>query len=173
MLCHEDEGKNGDCSLGPHGRPLYTWRAADSRWHPPRESRRHTRQPEGVRPFRLSTDLPGPNGASEDEELMDALSEDELLDECLEEEPGEPVREEVLELVEAASASGLDWDGAEQGLPCVLSASNLSGDMMRGVDLADAGHHPTINKGREVGELQVLTLHLGPVSPSGMSSLDE
>jgi len=39
-----------------------------------------------VQPFRLSTDLPDPDSASEEEELVDALSEDELLKECLEEE---------------------------------------------------------------------------------------
>ena len=61
-----------------------------------------------MRPFHLSTDLPSPNGASEDEELVDALSEDELLDERPEEEPGEPVPEEAQELVEATSASWLD-----------------------------------------------------------------
>jgi len=77
-----------------------------------------------VRPFHLSTDLPGPNGASEEEELVDALSKDELLDERSEEELGEPVPEEVLELVEATLAFGLDWNRAEQGLPCVPSASN-------------------------------------------------
>ncbi|KAJ8435554.1 hypothetical protein Cgig2_015409 [Carnegiea gigantea] len=184
----QDEGENGDRSLGPHGRPLYTWRAAYSQLHPPRESQWHTRAPgnsdpssmvsitAGVRPFRLSTDLPGPNGASE-EELVDALSEDELLNDRSEKEPGEPIPEEALELVEDTSASGLDWDAAKQGLPCVPSASNSLGDLMRGVDLGhcigslfgfpilillgDAGHHPAINKGREVGELRVPTLHLG------------
>ena len=55
---------------------------------------------------------------------MDALSKDELLDERSEEELGEPVPEEVLELVEATLAFGLDWNRAEQGLPCVPSASN-------------------------------------------------
>ncbi|KAJ8422881.1 hypothetical protein Cgig2_027364 [Carnegiea gigantea] len=31
--------------------------------------------------------------------------------------------------------------------------------------LRDSGHHPAINNGREVGELRVLTLHLGPSLP--------
>ncbi|KAJ8424648.1 hypothetical protein Cgig2_016917 [Carnegiea gigantea] len=44
-------------------------------------------------PFRLSTDLPGPNGTSEEEELVDALSEDELLAELSDEELNEPVPE--------------------------------------------------------------------------------
>jgi len=61
-----------------------------------------------MRPFHLSTDLPSPNDASEEEELVEALSEDELLEECLEEEPDEPIPEQALELVEATSASGLD-----------------------------------------------------------------
>ncbi|KAJ8423405.1 LOW QUALITY PROTEIN: hypothetical protein Cgig2_030572 [Carnegiea gigantea] len=38
-----------------------------------------------ARPFRLSTDLPDPNDALEEEGLVDTLSEDELLEECLEE----------------------------------------------------------------------------------------
>ncbi|KAJ8438251.1 LOW QUALITY PROTEIN: hypothetical protein Cgig2_030616 [Carnegiea gigantea] len=61
----------------------------------------------GVRPFHLSTNLPGSKDASEEEELVDALFEDELLEEGLEEEPDKPVPEEALELVEATSASGL------------------------------------------------------------------
>ncbi|KAJ8424981.1 hypothetical protein Cgig2_031930 [Carnegiea gigantea] len=55
-------------------------------------------------PFRFTTDLPGPNDASKEEELVDALSEEGLLEECLEEEPDE--HEEALELVEATLASG-------------------------------------------------------------------
>jgi len=62
----------------------------------------------GVRPFHLSTDLPGPNDALEEVELIDALFEDELLEECLEEEPDEPIPGQALELVEATLASGLD-----------------------------------------------------------------
>ena len=69
---------------------------------------------------------------------MDALSKDELLDKHSEEEPGEPVPEEALELVEATLAFGLDWGGVEQGLPCMLLASNSSGDLMRKVDLVFA-----------------------------------
>jgi len=62
----------------------------------------------GVRPFRLRTDLSGPNYASKEEELVDTLSEDELLEECLEEKLDEPIPEEALKLVKATLASGLD-----------------------------------------------------------------
>ncbi|KAJ8419332.1 LOW QUALITY PROTEIN: hypothetical protein Cgig2_015421 [Carnegiea gigantea] len=37
---------------------------------------------EGVQPFCLTTDLPGPNNASGEDELVEALSEDELRGEC-------------------------------------------------------------------------------------------
>ncbi|KAJ8449194.1 hypothetical protein Cgig2_027196 [Carnegiea gigantea] len=79
--------------------------------------------PSGARPFLLSTDLPGADGPSGDEALVDAPSKDELLE---------------LELVEATSTSGLDGDRAKQGLPCVPSARNSSRDLMRGIDLAFA-----------------------------------
>ncbi|KAJ8419822.1 LOW QUALITY PROTEIN: hypothetical protein Cgig2_013316 [Carnegiea gigantea] len=117
-------GENGDHSLGPPGTPLYTWQAAHSRWHPPQESGRNNRQARGwvpgnsdpsttisvttsARSFRLSTDLPDPNDALDEEGLVDALSEDELLEDCLEEQPDEPVPQEALELVEPTSASGI------------------------------------------------------------------
>ncbi|KAJ8440094.1 hypothetical protein Cgig2_025293 [Carnegiea gigantea] len=88
--------------------------------------------PSGAWPFLLSTDLPGADGPSGDEVLIDAPSEDELLDELSEEELDEAAPEVELELVEATSAFGLDEDGAEQGLPCVPSTSSSSGDLMRG-----------------------------------------
>ena len=62
----------------------------------------------GVRLFRLSTDLLGPNDASREDELIEALFEDELLEKCPGEELDEPIPKEVLELVEATSTSGLD-----------------------------------------------------------------
>ncbi|KAJ8447438.1 LOW QUALITY PROTEIN: hypothetical protein Cgig2_019432 [Carnegiea gigantea] len=93
----QDEGGNGDRSLGPHGRPLCTWRVTHLQWHLPRGSR--------------STDWPGPNGALEEEEFVDTLSEGKLLDELSEEELGKPVPEVALELVEAISASRLDLNG--------------------------------------------------------------
>ena len=61
----------------------------------------------GMRPFRLGTELPGPNDDS-GEELVEAPLDDELLEECLDAELGEPDREEVLKLEEATSASELD-----------------------------------------------------------------
>ena len=73
-----------------------------------------------MRPFCLSTELPGSNGTSEEEGLVDALSEGEILDELSEEELDEVVPEVELELVEATSASRLDGNGAERGLPCAL-----------------------------------------------------
>ncbi|KAJ8421644.1 LOW QUALITY PROTEIN: hypothetical protein Cgig2_019217 [Carnegiea gigantea] len=114
-------------------------------------------------PFHLSTDLPGPNDTSEEEELVDALSEDELLDECPEEELDEPILSEALELVEATSAFGLDWRGAEQGLPCVPSASNSSGDLMRGVDLVFAILHIISNDDLP----RIRHLHLGAKDVGG------
>ena len=61
----------------------------------------------GERSFHLSTKLPGPNDGVE-KELVEAPSEDELLEECPVTKLGEPDCEEVLELEEVASASGLD-----------------------------------------------------------------
>ncbi|KAJ8419438.1 hypothetical protein Cgig2_027358 [Carnegiea gigantea] len=91
----------------------------------------------GARPFHLSTNLPGPNGTSEEEELVDALSEDELFDKLSEKELDEVVLEVELELVEAISASWLDENGAKRGLPCVPSTSSSSRDLMHRVD---SGH---------------------------------
>ncbi|KAJ8446512.1 hypothetical protein Cgig2_027474 [Carnegiea gigantea] len=85
--------------------------------------------PSGARPFLLSTNLPGANGPSGDEEL------NELLDQLSEEELDEAPTEVDLELVEATSAPGLDEDGDEQGLRYVPSVSSLSGDLMHGLDL--------------------------------------
>jgi len=87
----------------------------------------------------LGTDLPRAEGPSRDEELVDAPSEDECLDELSEEEEEEEVSPEVeLVLVETTLAAGLNKLGAEQGLPCVALANNLSKDLMRGVDLVVA-----------------------------------
>ena len=86
-------------------------------------------------PFRCSTGLPGADGSSGDGELVDAPSEDELLNELPDEEA--PSKEE-LELVEATSAPDLGVEGAEQGLPCVPSTSSSSGDLRRGVVLVFA-----------------------------------
>ncbi|KAJ8420763.1 hypothetical protein Cgig2_030939 [Carnegiea gigantea] len=88
--------------------------------------------PSSARPFLLSTDLPGAYGLLREEGLVDAPSEDELLDELSEEELEEASPEVELELVGATSAPGLDEDRAEQGLPCIPSASSSSGDLMRG-----------------------------------------
>ncbi|KAJ8427573.1 LOW QUALITY PROTEIN: hypothetical protein Cgig2_021718 [Carnegiea gigantea] len=46
-----------------------------------------------------------------------------------------------LVLVEATSAPDFDEVGVEQGLPCVPSANNSSGDLMQGVDLVFAILH--------------------------------
>ncbi|KAJ8420668.1 LOW QUALITY PROTEIN: hypothetical protein Cgig2_025352 [Carnegiea gigantea] len=140
----------------------------------------------GVRPFRLGTEPPGPNDDSG--LLVVAPLEDELLEEYPEAKLGEPDREEVLELEEATSASGLDSGGTEQGLPNVPSARSSSecwgwrnthswtrgsARLKKGNDIGnlfrlpililsgDSSHHSTINKGREVGKLRVPTLHLG------------
>ncbi|KAJ8427426.1 hypothetical protein Cgig2_019038 [Carnegiea gigantea] len=84
--------------------------------------------PSGAQSFLLSTDLPGADDPSGEEELVDAPSEDELLDERSEEKLKKVPPEE------ATLALGWDEDGTEQGLPCVPSASSLSGDLIRGVD---------------------------------------
>ncbi|KAJ8420397.1 hypothetical protein Cgig2_013884 [Carnegiea gigantea] len=164
----------------------------------------------GVRPFRLGTELPGPNDDSV-EELIEAPSEDKLLEECPEAELGEPDRKEVLELEEATLASGLRLchpANLEVGhivsygdLPRVrhlhLRAKNVGGGgvlatrprgvarLKKGNDIGnlfrllililsgDASHHPTINKGREVGELRCRPSIWGPACPSRTSPLDE
>ncbi|KAJ8423667.1 LOW QUALITY PROTEIN: hypothetical protein Cgig2_009288 [Carnegiea gigantea] len=61
----------------------------------------------GIRPVCLGTELTGPHDDSV-EELVKAPYEDELREEFPEAELREPDREEVLELKEATSASGLD-----------------------------------------------------------------
>ncbi|KAJ8435716.1 LOW QUALITY PROTEIN: hypothetical protein Cgig2_002673 [Carnegiea gigantea] len=72
------------------------------------------------------------------EELVDAPSKDELLNELSEEELEEAFYEVGLVLVVATSAPSLDEDGAKQGLPCVPSVSSSLGDLMHGVDLVFA-----------------------------------
>ncbi|KAJ8428834.1 hypothetical protein Cgig2_005899 [Carnegiea gigantea] len=167
MLCHEvgttctgansyfsisplsrDEGENGDRSLGPPGKPLYTWWAAHSRWHPPQESRTSTRRARGARPFRLSTDLPGPNDASEEEKLVDALSKEELFKECLEEELNEPILEEALELVEATSASG--YGDLPRMRHLHLRAKNAKDG---GILAAEPQRNARLKKGHDIGNL--------------------
>ncbi|KAJ8450535.1 LOW QUALITY PROTEIN: hypothetical protein Cgig2_020172 [Carnegiea gigantea] len=83
-----------------------------------------TTNPLGAWPFLLSIDLPGADGLSGDEELVDTPSDDELLDKLSEEKLEEVSPEVELELMEVTLAPGLDEDGAEQGLPCVPSASS-------------------------------------------------
>ncbi|KAJ8422451.1 LOW QUALITY PROTEIN: hypothetical protein Cgig2_002965 [Carnegiea gigantea] len=70
-----------------------------------------------------------------DEELIDAPSEDECLDELSKKKEEEVSPEAELVLVEATSASNFDELVVEQGLPYAPSANNSSGDLMRGVDL--------------------------------------
>ena len=82
--------------------------------------------------------MPGAHDPSGDEELVDAPSEDELLNELSEEELEEASPEVELVLVEATSASSFEELGVEQGLPCVPSANKSSGDLMRGVALVFA-----------------------------------
>ncbi|KAJ8420555.1 hypothetical protein Cgig2_014918 [Carnegiea gigantea] len=65
-------------------------------------------------------------------------SKDELLNELLEKELEEASLEEELVLLDATSAPSFNEVGAEQGLPCVSSASSSLGDLMRGVDLVFA-----------------------------------
>ncbi|KAJ8435396.1 LOW QUALITY PROTEIN: hypothetical protein Cgig2_009647 [Carnegiea gigantea] len=81
----------------------------------------------GIRPVCLGTEPTDPVDGLVGE-LVEAPSEDELREECPDAELHEPDREEVLELEEAASASGFDGVGIERGLPSVPSASNSSGD---------------------------------------------
>ena len=69
----------------------------------------------GVRSIRLGTELPGFNHRG-GEALVEAPSEDELLEECPMVELGEPDCVGLLELEEVVSALGLDGGGTE-GLP--------------------------------------------------------
>ncbi|KAJ8428286.1 hypothetical protein Cgig2_027418 [Carnegiea gigantea] len=75
------------------------------------------------RPLFLRTDL---------SRLVDAFSEDEHLDDTSEAEEDVSPEEELV-LVEATSAADFGGLGAEQGLPWMPSANNLSGLLMRGV----------------------------------------
>jgi len=91
--------------------------------------------PTGERPFLLSTDLPRAEGPSWDEVLIDAPFEEKCLDELSEEEEQEVSPKVDLVLVEATLGPGFDELGAEQGLPCIPSANNSSGDLMQGLDV--------------------------------------
>ena len=91
-----------------------------------------------MRSFCLSTNLPEAGDSSEELELVDVPSEDKLLDELSVEELDEATPKVELELVKATSATVLDGDGAEQGLPCMPLASSSSGDLMHGVHLVFA-----------------------------------
>ncbi|KAJ8421604.1 hypothetical protein Cgig2_025733 [Carnegiea gigantea] len=145
-------------------------------------------EPREFRPFSrdlcyLITDLPGPDGTSEEEELVDVLSEDELLDQLLEEELDEADPEVELELVEATLASGYGdlpgirhlhlWAEDDEGGGILAAGPRGSSRFRRGHRIenlfgfptfilsGDAGHHSAINKGWEAGELRVSTLSLG------------
>ncbi|KAJ8433864.1 hypothetical protein Cgig2_032075 [Carnegiea gigantea] len=89
----------------------------------------------GARPLFLSMDLPGVIGLSWGEELVDAPSEDELLDSLSEEREGVPSEEELV-FMDTTSAAGPEELGTKRGLPSMVpSASNSSGDLIIGVDL--------------------------------------
>ncbi|KAJ8424932.1 LOW QUALITY PROTEIN: hypothetical protein Cgig2_027945 [Carnegiea gigantea] len=144
--------------------------------------------PTREQPFLLSTNFPRVEDTLWEEELIEAPSEDECLHDLSEEEGDVPLDIELI-LVEATSTLGLDELGAEQGLPCVPSANNSSGDLMRGVDLrhrignpfgfpifilsGDARNHPAINKGREARDCGWQPFTWGPTNPLRSSPLDE
>ncbi|KAJ8441090.1 LOW QUALITY PROTEIN: hypothetical protein Cgig2_000351 [Carnegiea gigantea] len=95
--------------------------------------------PTRERPFLLSTDFPEVEGPSCNEELVDALSEDECLNDLSEVEEDVPPKVELV-IVEATWAPGFNELRAEQGLPCVPSANNSSGDLIRETeDTRDGG----------------------------------
>ncbi|KAJ8446908.1 hypothetical protein Cgig2_013209 [Carnegiea gigantea] len=85
------------------------------------------------RPFLLSTDIPKVGGPPWDEKLIDALSEDERLNDRSEVEEDVPSEEEQV-LVEATSTTGFGELRAKQGLPWMPSTSSSSGVLTRGVD---------------------------------------
>ncbi|KAJ8434799.1 hypothetical protein Cgig2_033749 [Carnegiea gigantea] len=119
------------------GRPSYGSKRAGAPGNSGPSATISRTSPTGERPFLLSTNLPGVEGPSWDEELVDAPSEDECLDNLSEVE--KEVHPEVeLVVAEATSAPGFDELGAEQGLPCVPLANNSSGDLMQGADLVFA-----------------------------------
>ncbi|KAJ8429992.1 hypothetical protein Cgig2_033917 [Carnegiea gigantea] len=139
----------------------------------------------GERSFLLSTHLPGAGDPSWDEKLVDAPSEDEHLDELSEEE--EEVSPEVeLVLVEATLAPDLHLRTEDTRGGGILAARPRGstwfkkrprvGNLFRFprlILLGDARHRLAINKGREVRELRMATLHLETDQPLGTSPLDE
>ena len=72
-----------------------------------------------------------------EDELVDAPSEDECLDDLSEDDEDVPLEVELV-LMEANSAPNFDDLMVEQGLPCVPSTNNSSGDLMGGVYLVFA-----------------------------------
>ena len=72
-------------------------------------------------------------GPSWDEELIDAPSKDECLDDPSKVEEDVPSEEELV-LVKATSTAGFGELGVEQGFPCMQSASSSLGFLTRGVD---------------------------------------
>ncbi|KAJ8439688.1 LOW QUALITY PROTEIN: hypothetical protein Cgig2_010185 [Carnegiea gigantea] len=146
--------------------------------------------PSGARPFLLSTDLHGANDLSGDEALVDAPSEDKLLDELSEEELEEvpprlglrhSLNLKISHIISYGDLPGIChlhlWAEDTKG-GGILAArpqgsaqfkkrnhvGNLFG-FLTFILLGDAGHHPTIDKGREARKLQVPTLHLGAGQP--------
>ncbi|KAJ8426831.1 hypothetical protein Cgig2_025769 [Carnegiea gigantea] len=112
----------------------------------------------GVRPFHLGTEPPGPNDDS-GEELVEAPSENELLEECPEAKMG--VRHLHLR---AKNAGGKGVLAAGARGSARLKKENGIGNLFRLpilILLGDASHHSAINKGQKVRELGVPTLHLG------------
>ncbi|KAJ8429887.1 LOW QUALITY PROTEIN: hypothetical protein Cgig2_014167 [Carnegiea gigantea] len=134
--------------------------------------------PTSEQPFLLNTDLPEVKGPSWDEELVDAPSEDECLDELSEEEEEEVSPEVELVLVEATSAPDLHLRTEDARGGGVLTArlrgsawfktrhhvGNLFGFPTLILSW-NARNHPAVNKGWETRELQMLALHLGAGQP--------
>ncbi|KAJ8433170.1 LOW QUALITY PROTEIN: hypothetical protein Cgig2_023814 [Carnegiea gigantea] len=137
--------------------------------------------PTGVWPLSLSTNLPGVEGSSRDEELVDAPSEDECLDDLSEEQEDVPLKEELVLrpfLPPALKNLGRNKDYLEHPRPAThrgisyriprgsagLKNRHRIGNLFGFPKLIFFGEHPrypAINKGREVRELGMTTLHMG------------
>ncbi|KAJ8426885.1 hypothetical protein Cgig2_002733 [Carnegiea gigantea] len=108
---------------------------------------------ESARPFLLSTDSPGVDGPSGDEELVDTPSEDELLDELSEEE------------LEEASPEGYITSISELRTLGVEEYSQLDHE---GVSGTPATTRPSIKAGR-LGNCECRPSAWGPANPSRTS----
>ncbi|KAJ8426093.1 hypothetical protein Cgig2_006574 [Carnegiea gigantea] len=129
---------------------------------------------ESARPFLLSTDFPEVDDPSRDEELVDAPSEDELLDELSKVE----LEEAPLSYGDLPGICHLHLWAEDTRVGGVLAVGprgsarfkkrHRIGNLFRFPTFilsGDAGHHLAIDKGQEARELRVPALHLGAGQP--------